>query len=199
MKALVINNSINLIKSYYPNYDDTKLEEIKYGLLSLYLTLSKVIIISIISVLLGLFKEFIIFSLFYNWIRSTSFGLHATKSWICLISSTFMFIGIPIIAMSITIPINIVIIIDIINIILIYKNSPADTEKRPIINKNRRYKLKIISTITATIMAILSIVVNSIFISNILVLSLIIQNFLISPFAYKLFGLKYDNYKDYIN
>ena len=44
MKNLVVNSIMNNITKYY-NYDDTKLDEIKYGIESLYLTISKTIII----------------------------------------------------------------------------------------------------------------------------------------------------------
>ena len=94
MKNFIINNSISYIKKYN-NYSDTKIKEIKYGLEAIYLTFSKFIVISIIASLLGIFKEMLIFTIIYNIIRMPSFGLHATKSWICLLSSTISFIGIP--------------------------------------------------------------------------------------------------------
>ena len=48
MKNLVVNSIMNNITKYY-NYDDTKLDEIKYGIESLYLTISKTIIILSVS------------------------------------------------------------------------------------------------------------------------------------------------------
>ena len=45
MQKLVINHWMNLIKKYN-SFDQIKLEEIRYGLTGLYLTLSKAIIIS---------------------------------------------------------------------------------------------------------------------------------------------------------
>lgn len=199
MKNLLIDFSMESIRKQYPEYSKEKLEEIKYGLLIIYLTFSKLIIISVVAMLLGIFKEFIIFTVFYIFIRMTSFGLHATKSWICLLTSTISFIAIPIICKSITIPINLLVILGFIGILLIYKNSPADTEKKPIISPIRRRNYKIISTIIAIIMVIMSIVINNSFISNALIMALLMQCFMISPFAYKLFKLPYDNYKKYIN
>ena len=96
MKKIIMNNLMNYIKEN-TNYTNTELMEIEYGLTGIYLTVSKIIIISIIAYLLGMFKEMIIFMVLFNIIRTTAFGLHATKSWICLLSSTIIFIGIPII------------------------------------------------------------------------------------------------------
>ena len=45
MKEVFINNSMNLIHKYYPNYSEEKLAELKYGLLGLYLMITKSIII----------------------------------------------------------------------------------------------------------------------------------------------------------
>ena len=100
MKDYIINNTINFICKYN-DYDETKLEELKYGLVSIYLLVSKLIIIIILSLLLGIFKEMVIFTLIYIPIRAVSFGLHASKSWICLLFSSLVFIGGPIISINI--------------------------------------------------------------------------------------------------
>lgn len=199
MKEIFINNSLKLIKDYYPEYDETKLNEIKYGLLTVYLTISKLIFISLCSIVLGIFKEFIIFTIIYIFIRMPSFGIHATKSWICNVSSLITFIAIPLLCKYLIVPINIIIIIGIIFIILIYKNSPADTANRPIINSKRRRFYKLISTFISIVMVILAIIINNSFISNAFIFALLFQNIMISPFTYKVFKLPYDNYKKYIN
>jgi len=197
MKELVINNSMNIIKKQYPEYSEERLSEIKYGLASIYLTISKTIVICAIAFILGILKELVIFTVIYNAIRMTSFGLHATKSWICLISSAIIFMGAPYLCKIVAIPILPKIILGIIGILLIFKNSPADTAKKPIINPKRRLVYKIISTTTSIIFVILSIIIPNDFLSNSLILALLIQCFIISPTAYKMFGLTYDNYKNY--
>lgn len=197
MKDRFINFLINYIKKYN-NYNDIKIEEIRYGLEGLYLTITKLVIICLVAYFLNIFKEFIIFLIFYNIIRTTSFGLHATKSWICLISSLTVFILAPILCKYIIIPNYMKLIIGIILLLLYYKNAPADTYKRPIVSSKRRFTYKILSLIIVTIYLILSITIKDNFISNCLLLSLIVQAFIISPYVYKLFNLPYDNYKTYI-
>lgn len=197
MKEVFINNSMNLIQKYYPNYSETKLAELKYGLLGLYLMITKSIIIFGIALYLGIFKELLIFTIIYNILRAPSFGIHASKSWICLVSSASIFIFFTYLSATISIPINIKTIIGIIGIILMYKNSPADTAKKPIVSPKRRKIYKIISTFIAIIFTVLSIVIDNNFLTNSFIFSLILQNIMIAPTTYKLFGEPYDNYKSY--
>ena len=197
MKEVFINNSMNLIHKYYPDYSEERLAELKYGLLGLYLMITKSIIIFGIALYLGIFKELLIFTVIYNILRAPSFGVHASKSWICLVSSATIFILSTYLSVNIVIPINIKIIFGIIGIILIYKNSPADTAKKPIVSPKRRRIYKLISTIIAIIFAIASIVVDNNFLSNSFILSLILQNIMVAPTTYKIFGEPYDNYKSY--
>lgn len=197
MKNFILDSSINYIAKYN-NYSNTKLQELKYGLETIYLTISKFIFILIICILLGITKEMIIYTLIYCVIRIPSFGLHATKSSICLVFSTLLFIGIPYLSLIIYLPINIKVSIFIICILLMYKNSPADTYKRPIVSKKRRMRFKFISVLVTTVFAFISILISNNFLSNCLLFSIVMQNFMISPYIYKLFGLPYNNYIEFL-
>lgn len=197
MKKFVLDKCMNIIKNNM-QYDDTKLEEIRYGLEGIYLTITKITIISILCIILGIFKEFLIFLIIYSIMRAPSFGIHASKSWICLITSTIVFIGFPLLSIYTKLNLITKIIIGTISIIGICLFSPADTIKRPIINKTRRKIYKVLSTIIAITYIILSIKINNSFISNCFIYSTILQNILISPLTYKLFKMPYNNYKEYI-
>ena len=72
MKKFIIKTCMNYIKKN-TNYDAVKLKEIEYGIVSIYLTLSKFIIISIACIFLGIFKEMLIFTLFFNILRLPAF------------------------------------------------------------------------------------------------------------------------------
>ena len=197
MKKFIIGKCMNYIKKN-TNYNDVKLKEIEYGIVSIYLTISKIIIISILAIILGIFKEMIICTVFFNIIRMPAFGLHATKSWICLLSSAITFLLVPILSIYLIINVIIKAIICSICIILMYKNAPADTKKKPIVNKKRRFVYKTLSTILAIIFSFIAILINDQFISNALIFALIIENILISPLVYKLFKLPYNNYITYL-
>lgn len=196
MREKIVNKILNYIKE---NKKITQLQEdkIKYGLESIYILVTKLIVIFSLALILGIFKEMIIFLLLFNVIRTFAFGLHATKSIICLLSSSAIFLGLPCLCNILNIPNLLKIIIGIICILLLYKNSPADTYKRPIINKKRRTRLKLLSTIIAVIYTIISIYTNK-FISNCLIFSLLLEVILTSPLTYKIFKLPYNNYLKYL-
>ena len=193
MKNFIINKSINYIKKYN-NYSEDEIAIIKYGLEGIYLSISKVIIILVLSLMLNIFKEVIIFLLLFNIIRSTAFGLHASKSSICLISSTLIFIFIPYLSLYININMYIKSLICIMCILYIYKYAPCDTKKRPIVSRKRRFVYKCISTIICIIYSFILLIINDNYISNALLFSMIVECFMISPMIYKLFNLPYNNY-----
>ena len=193
MKKFIVNKVMNYIRKN-TDYDNIKLKEIEYGIVSIYLTFSKIILILVLSYILGIFKEVAIFMICFNILRTTGFGLHATKSWICLISSTTIFIGFPLLCKYIEINIYLKTIICLISTILIYKNAPADTHKKPIVSKKRRIIYKILSTLFAITFSISAIIIQNKFLSNCLIFALILENCLISPTSYKIFGLPYNNY-----
>ena len=197
MKDLIIGKQLNVIQKYN-NFDDDKLAVIKYGLESIYILITKTIIILLVSYLLGLLKQTVIFLVCYNFIRIPSFGLHATKSWICLVSSLLIFIILPFICTVITIPMYLKIIIGLIGLAFIIKNAPADTYKRPIISKKRRMFFKVCSSIVTIAMILFSLFIEDQFLANSLLFSIILQCFMISPTVYKFFKLPYNNYKRYV-
>lgn len=197
MRDLIINKQINIIKKYN-DFDEDRIAVIKYGLESIYILITKMVVILTVSYLLGLLKATLIFLVCYNFIRIPSFGLHATKSWICLVSSLLVFILLPFMCSIINIPFYLKLFLGLISIFFIIKNAPADTYKRPIINKKRRLFFKIASTIMASTMIIVALFIGNQFLSNCLIFSVILQCFMISPTVYKIFKLPYNNYKNYI-
>ena len=49
IKKFVISKSLNMISDIYPDYNDSKMDEIRYGLESIYLSLTKVVVILFIT------------------------------------------------------------------------------------------------------------------------------------------------------
>lgn len=196
MRGKVINKIMKYIKKYKV-LDEEKEEIIIYGLESIYILVTKLIIIFALALILGIFKEMLIFLLLFNGIRTFAFGLHATKSYICLIVSSIAFLGLPYLSSILILPNTAKIVIGIICIGLIFKNSPADTHKRPIVNPKRRKKFKILSTIVAITYVTLSFFTKD-FISNCLLFSLLLEVTFISPLTYKIFKLPYNNYLSYL-
>lgn len=196
MRSKIINSIMEQIKKYN-NFDDIKLQEIKYGLETVYLTIVKTIIYILIALLLNTINELLFFILTYGLLRLTGFGVHAKKSIHCWISSTIIFVIIPLLIKYIMINPNIIYAISIIFTIVLIIYAPADTEKRPLINKKKRIRYKIITSVISIAYIILIILINNNFVKHALLYSLVLEGFLVTPFSYKLFGVSYKNYKNY--
>lgn len=198
VKKFIINHSLQLISDIYPNYNSTRMDEIRYGLESIYLSITKVVIILTITLLLGIFKESVWFLLFFNGLRTTAFGIHASKSWMCWISSIILFIGIPYLCIYAHIPEMVQYIIIIFSIICFLLYAPSDTKKRPLVRKNRRIKFKVLTLLIASIYLFIFFNTNSVFIKNAIICSMALESVLIHPLTYGVFHLPYKNYKRYV-
>ncbi len=198
MKKRFLDYSLKLITSNNPNLSNEKKDELRYGLEGFYLTITKTVFIFGLSYLIGIFKEMFLMLLFFNILRTTGFGLHAKKSWMCWVSSTILFIFLPLISRYIVFPIYLKYVLGILSVILIFMYTPADTEKHPLINKRKRIILKIISTAFCTILVICSIIIKNETIDTLIIFAIYTEISLILPITYQLFHLKYNNYKSYI-
>lgn len=197
MKKKFLKYSLNAINAN-GKYNEEKLEEIAYGLETIYLTVTKLIVIFGLSFILEIFKEVVILLLCFNLIRCSSYGLHASKSIYCLITSIIMFIGGVYVSNYIAgISIYIKVILGFLSILMLMKYAPADTEKRPLINSKKRKKLKLASVIKGIIYLILIIIFKDNLISGYLLFGLIEAIIMIHPGVYKIFNLPYNNYKNY--
>ena len=196
MRSKIINSIMEQIKKYN-DFNDIKLQEIKYGLETVYLTIVKTIIYILIALLLNTIKELLFFILTYGLLRLTGFGVHAKKSIHCWVSSTIIFVIIPLLIKYIMINPNIIYAISIIFTIVLIIYAPADTEKRPLINRKKRIRYKIVTSVISITYIILIILINDNFVKHELLYSLVLEGFLVTPFSYKLFGVPYKNYKNY--
>lgn len=196
MRSKIINSIMEQIKKYN-NFDDIKLQEIKYGLETVYLTIVKTIIFIILAILLKTIKELLLFMLFYGIIRLTGFGVHAKKSLHCWISSILIFVIIPILIKYVTLNNYVIYLISIVSIIILAIYAPADTPKRPLINKKKRIIYKVLTTLISLGYLITITLIKNKIIINTLLYSLLLECFLVTPFMYKLFGVSYKNYKNY--
>ena len=197
MKKLIINKCMELVTTYNKDLSQRDIDKIKYGLEGLYLTITKLIFIIIVSIILGIWKETLLLILIFNGIRLTGFGVHAKRSIDCLISSTLFFILFPIICIKLTIPLIVKVILFIPLTVLIGIFAPADTEKRPLINKKKRKIYKMLSIMISIIYMTIAIVIKDNTLSNCFIFAIVIQIIIMLPITYKVFGVSYNNYKTY--
>lgn len=196
MKKKFIQASINILKNS-GKYSSDDIEIIIYGLEGIYLTITKMIIIFLISFVLGITKEVFLLLITYNIIRSQAFGIHASKSIYCLISSLIFFVGGAMICKYIMLPLWLMIVIAILCDICLLLYAPADTHKHPIINLKKRKKFKFLSFTFGLIYTFLIIYYYGQDITNYLLFGMLEAVLMILPVTYSTFKMPYDNYKTY--
>lgn len=187
-----------MVREIYPDYDNDKLDEIRYGLEATYLSITKLVVILGISLLLGIFKESVILLVLFNFLRLTGFGLHATKSWMCWVSSSITFLLVPFFCKSLVLPNYVLVAISVVCLINFLLYAPADTVKRPLIHKKRRLLYKVCTILIAFLYTVLIFITKDTFLQNSLASAMLIEGALINPYIYKLFNLPYNNYKNYV-
>ena len=187
-----------MVREIYPDYDNDKLDEIRYGLEATYLSITKLVVILGISLLLGIFKESVILLVLFNFLRLTGFGLHATKSWMCWVSSSITFLLVPFFCKSLVLPNYVLVAISVVCLINFLLYAPADTVKRPLIHKKRRLLYKVCTVLIASLYTVLIFITKDTFLQNSPASAMLIEGALINPYIYKLFNLPYNNYKNYV-
>ncbi len=195
MKEAFLNHSLAFIANSKGELSEDEKEKLSYGLEGLYMTLTKLVIIFLIALLLGFLKEFLFTLVMFNIIRFPGFGYHASKSIICLISSTTLILGLPFLFMHIEISLIVKVILCVVSVIVFAICSPADTAKRPLTNKKKRLIRKICATSLAIIYSFIIIMFNDLVYSDLLLAALLIETIVISPILYLIFGDTYNNYK----
>ncbi len=197
MKNKFINFTISFITKYY-NYPKEDLQKMKYGIEGIYLTITKCIVIIILALLLGIFKETVVTLILFNIIRFSGFGFHAEKSYQCLILSILYFINIPLLFININISKLTTVAICAFCMISYLLFAPADTKKRPLPNKRKRLIRKISTVLIGTIYSLFIICLSKNFLTPLLLSTLVIQALIINPLFYMIFRQPYNNYKSYI-
>lgn len=194
MKEVFLNRSISFITSY-KKYSLEEIEKLRYGLEGIYLTIYKLVIILILSLILRTFKETIILLLLFNIIRFPAFGFHASTSRECLIVSLLFLLGIPYLLLHIDIPFYLKVSICCVCLICFLIYAPADTVKRPLPNKRKRIIRKSFSVLLCFIYMLGMFLFKNKTINNLFFAAILIETILILPVTYKLFHQPYGNYK----
>lgn len=188
MKDKVVNYFLEKIKKRNPDLNDIKLEELRYGLIAIYTFVTKTIVIVLLSIYLDFFKDFLLFLIFYGLLRSLGFGTHAQSNIMCWAYSTILLLGIPYLFTLLNLSLVIKCIIWSICLLNFIIFCPADTEKRPMINKVRKLKFKIGILLLCLIYLILIFKVE--FIANLILASMVLESLLTNPLGYILMGQK---------
>lgn len=166
-----------------------------YGIFSMILNINKIILISLISLILGCYREVIIIAIIVGVLRFTSSGLHAQSNFKCTMTTIFAYLGGAIISRIISIDFMYIFIISLCIGIILCWYSPADTEKRPIVGKVKRKKLKVQTFISVMLILFLNLIINEVIIMNLTLASFFYQTISVLPITYKILGRSYKNYE----
>ena len=193
LNQVFVDKTINFIKKN-TNYSSKDISKIKYGLEGIFLTLTKVVIIFLIAFFSKTLVLVILTLIFFNILRFFAFGLHAKKSWQCLISSIILFNILPLVLTKFMINNTLIIIISLFSITSFLLFAPSDTEKRPLTNKRKNLYRKIASIITGILFTIMIFLFDSLKVP--LLCSLLIESIMINPLSYIIMGVPFNNYKN---
>ena len=185
---------INLIRRHQPQLSKEQLEQVEYGLHSFFLLISKLFVILTVGFFFNVAMAIVVFMVIHFFMKMHTFGLHTQSSWTCFWLSLILFILLPYIAINTLISFPLKVVIGSISVPMIYKNSPADTHKKPIINRTKRRHHQISATTTALLFVVLSLTVSNDFVANSFLFSLMIQTLTTSPVVYSWLKLPYNNY-----
>ncbi len=198
MKQKFLDYAMKVIKNNN-QFDEIKLAELKYGLEAFYMLATKMLVFCLIALVFNVFKEFLIFLLFYTPLRGFGFGFHANNSLECWLISLPIFLFIPLIIKFFTIPLWIAQVIITLSIIIFLIFSPADTKNKPLINYKKRMINKTIVVITGVLYLLSTIFVTNNHIILAMTFACLWQAMCVNPLLYKLFKQPFNNYKNYLN
>ncbi|QAS52230.1 accessory gene regulator AgrB [Halobacillus litoralis] len=116
--------------------------KMKLGFETLFINLSKMVVVYAVALWFQIFLATLLFHLSYYTIRRTSYGRHAGNSLMCSLISIVIFVGIPYVAPFIVLPTSMIILLFLINGWLIYKFAPSFTTKNRIPSRKKQLKLR---------------------------------------------------------
>lgn len=195
MIEAICNSLTKKIIKNVDGYDESKAEEINYGLQLLIGELPKFSITFLLAWLLDIIDLTIISFIIILPYRMFSGGFHLHTHLGCIIATNTMYIGTAYLSNVLDFS-NIVkyILIGftfIFSFIMINKYAPADTENVPVLQKKERRKRKICSFVIVTIELTIAIFIPYKVISNMIIIGIIVQTLTITKLAYKITKNKY--------
>lgn len=195
MIEAICNSLTKKIIDSVEGYDETKADEINFGLQLIIGEIPKFFITIFLAIILHLVKLTIISFIIILPYRMFSGGFHLKTHLGCIIATNAMYIGTPYLAsilnFSSEIKYILIAITFIFSFVMIDKYAPADTENVPVLQKKERKKRKIISFAIAGIELIMAIIIPYKVISNIIIFGILIQTATITKLAYRITKNKY--------
>lgn len=184
--------------SKYNSYNEIEKVKIKYGLEVLYTIVTKTAGLLLLSLFLKTFKETIILMLLYTTLRLFGHGIHAHKSSQCWVASILCYGAFPLLMKNVIIPHKYIITLWGFAFICFAIWAPADTPKKPLINKKKRIFCKLGTLLNSILLLLITYFSSNHLINNGIFYSLIMNIIAINPLTYRLFNIPFNSYKKFI-
>ena len=196
MRECFANNCLNMVCKHN-NYSEIQKIKMKYGFEVLYTLITKTFGILLLSLFLKTFLQTIILMAFYSTLRLFGHGIHAQKSSHCWIASILCYGIFPLLIKHLVINRFIILTMWFITFIAALIWAPADTPKKPIVNKKKRIFDKITTCLATIILIVVVFVSSNTLINNSIFFSFIMGTVSINPLTYKIFNIPFNNYKNF--
>ncbi len=195
MIETICNSLTNKIIKSVDGYDESKAEEISFGLQLIIGEIPKFFITFILAWLFNIIDLTIISFLIILPYRMFSGGFHLSTHLGCIIATNTMYIGSAYLAnilnFSDIVKYILIAITFIFSFTMIAKYAPADTENVPVLQRKERRKRKIWSFVIAGMELIIAIFIPYKVISNMIIIGILVQTFTITKLAYRITKNKY--------
>ena len=195
MIEAICNSLTKKIIQSVDGYDESKADEINYGLQLLIGEVPKLFIILLLAFLLHMFKLTLISFLIILPYRAFSGGFHLHTHLGCIVVTSLLYIGTPYLASILnfndTIKYILIAITFIFSFAMIAKYAPADTENVPVLQKKERRKRKIWSFVIAGVELVIAIFIPYKVVSNMIIIGILVQTLTLTRLAYKITKNKY--------
>lgn len=195
MIEAICNSLTKKIIESVDEVDESKADEINYGLQLLIGEVPKFFITLILAILFHMVGLTLISFLIILPYRTFSGGFHLHTHLGCIIVTNLLYIGTPYLASIINISDVVkyvaIVFTFIFSFWMINKYAPADTENVPVLQKKERRKRKIWSFVIAGIELIIAIFIPYKVISNLIILGIIFQTCTLTKTAYRITKNKY--------
>ena len=195
MIETICNSLTKKIIESVDEVDESKANEINYGLQLLIGEVPKFFITLILAIILNIVDLTLLSFLFVLPYRAFSGGFHLHTHFGCIIATNVLYIGTAYLGSVINISDNvrygIIAFLFISCFYIINKYAPADTENVPVLQKKERKKRKICSFAIVTIELVIAIFIPYEVISNIILIGIFLQTCTLTKLAYRITKNKY--------
>jgi len=160
----------------------------KLGIEILLSNLSKLSVIYVVAMIMGLAIPVFIFHLAYISIRSYAYGAHSESSLTCTAISCLILIGIPFVLGFMQMPRIAFIILYTASHFILEKYAPAVTKKNGLMHANgdRKEKLKVKVLKMNFIVFTIAFLIPNLLVGNLIMFGTFIASLMVTPLSYKL-------------